>query len=140
MYSTANLRINFTLDYDFEIVQVQSEMHCTTCTIVIRCHVSGNGTVVPAMVLRYWHDRRVGKGTNQHGNGFALQLHFIVAAKVHYYSHPKFGFVTAHAHSTSSVASAGTVVHLGIRNFSALSPTPVRCRCASIYDSVPFPL
>ena len=24
------------------------------------------------MVLRYWHDRRVGKGTHQHGNGFAL--------------------------------------------------------------------
>ena len=46
----------------------------------------------------------------------------------------------AHAHSTSSVASAGTVVHLGISNFAASSRTPVRCRCVSAYESVPFPL
>ena len=33
VYSTVNLRNNFTLDYGFEIVQMQSEIHCTTCTI-----------------------------------------------------------------------------------------------------------
>ena len=56
-------------------------MHCTTCTIDKRCHVSANGSVVPPMVLRYWHDRRVGKGTNQHCNGLALAT-FIAAVFV----------------------------------------------------------
>ena len=60
-----HLRINFTFNHGFEIVQVQSAMHLTTCAIGIRCHVSANGSVVPSMVLRYLHDRRVGKGTKQ---------------------------------------------------------------------------
>ena len=71
--------------------------YCTTGTIGIRCHVSANGSVVPPMVLRYWHDLRVGKGTNQHGNGFALGT-FIAVVRLRStstYSHPTFGFATA---------------------------------------------
>ena len=83
----------------------------------------------------------VGKGTNQHGNGFALSTYvLLLLLRFTTYSHPTFGFATAHAHSTSSVASAGTSVHLGIGNFAASSRTPIRCPCVSIYDSVPFPL
>ena len=97
----------------------------TMCTIGIRCHVSANGSGVPSMVLRYWYDRRVGKGTNQHGNGFALSTYvFSLLLRFTTYSHPTFGFAIAHAHSTSSVASAGTVVHLGIGNFAG-PPLPV---------------
>ena len=72
------------------------------------------------MVLRYWRDRRVGKWSNQNGNGFALST-FVLLFLLRFttYSHPTFGFATAHVHSTSSVASAGTVVHLGIGNFAA---------------------
>ena len=50
----------------------------TISTIGIRCHVSANGPVVPPMILRYWHDRRVGKGTNQHGNRFALSTYVLL--------------------------------------------------------------
>ena len=49
------------------------------------------------MVLRYWHDRRVGKGTNQHGNGFALAT-FIAVVRLRStstHSNPTFGFATA---------------------------------------------
>ena len=78
------------------------------------------------MVLRYWHNRRVGKGTNQHGNGFALSTYvLLLLLRFNTYSHPTFGFATAHAHSTSIFASAGTV-HLGISNFAASSRTPDR--------------
>ena len=72
-------------------------MHCITCTIGIRCHVSANGSVVPPMVLRYWHDRRVGKGTNQHGNGFALatSIAVVLLRSTSTCSHPTFGFATA---------------------------------------------
>ena len=72
-------------------------MHCTTCAIGISCHVSANGTVLPSMVLRYWHDYRVDKGTNQHENGFALAM-FIAVVRLRYtstYSHPTLGFATA---------------------------------------------
>ena len=72
-------------------------MHYATCTIGIRSHVSATGSVVPSMVLRYWHDCRVGKGTNQHGNGFALST-FIAVVRLRStstYSHPTFGFATA---------------------------------------------
>ena len=56
-----------------------------------------------------WHDRRVGKGTNQHGNGFALSTYvLLLLLRLTTYSHPTLGFATAHAHSTSSVASART--------------------------------
>ena len=49
------------------------------------------------MVLRYWHDRRVGKGTNQHGNGFTLAT-FIAVVRLRSTStnsHPTIGFATA---------------------------------------------
>ena len=50
------------------------------------------------MVLRYWHDRRVGKGTNKHGNGFALSTYvLLLLLRFTTYSHPTFGFATAHA-------------------------------------------
>ena len=136
-----NSRINFIFSHGFEIVQVQSAMHCTMCTMGIRGHISANGTVVPSMVLRYWHDRRVGNRTNQNGNGFALSTHvLLLLLRFTAYSDPTFGFATAHAYSTSSFSSGGTVVHLSIGNFAASSRIPVCCQCVSIYDSVPFPL
>ena len=76
---------------------MQSDMHYTTCTIGMRCHVSASGSVVPSMVLRYWHDRRVRKRTNQHGNGFALVTFIAVVClrSTSTYSHTTFGFATA---------------------------------------------
>ena len=112
---------------------MQSAIHCTTCTIGIRCHVSANGSVVPSMVLRYCHDLRVGKGTNQHGNRFALSTYvLLLLLRFTTYSHPTFGLATVHPHSTSSDASAGTVVHIGIGDFAASSGTPISCQFVSI--------
>ena len=49
------------------------------------------------MVLRYWHDRRVGKGSNQHGNGFSLATFTSVVRlrSTSTYNHLTFGFATA---------------------------------------------
>ena len=93
VYST----VNFPINLGFEIVQVKSAMHCTRCTIGICCHVTTNGSFVPSMVLRYWRDGRVGKETNQHGNGFALATYIGVVRRhsTSTYSHPTFGFATA---------------------------------------------
>ena len=84
-----NLRINFTLDYGFEIVQVQSAMHCTTCTIGIRCHVSAirlRRTVDGTKVLARSPGGQGDQPTRQ--RFCATNLRFIVVAKVHYIQSP----------------------------------------------------
>ena len=124
-----NSRINFIFNHGFEIVQVQSAMHCTTCTIGIRCHVSANGSVVPSLVLRYWRDRRIGKGT------------YVLLLLLNYtYSHPAFGFATAHAQSTSRFASAQTHRALWYRLHCRCVANTVRCRCVSYSASTPLSL
>ena len=136
-----NLRITFTFNHGFEIVQLQSAMHCTICTFAIHCLVSANGSVIPSMVLRYLHDRRVGKGTNQHGNGFALSTYILLLLlRFTTYSHPTLGFATATPTQRRVLRRPGHTVRFGTAYTVVALRKPVRYRCVSYSASTPLSL